>query len=100
MPYKTDKIKLPEAFDRRRKLTSLQRLEIRNKYLTGAYSQRQLASNYGVSRRLIQFIIDPEKEQKNRLVSGKKVYTKEVWAKVKREHRAYKHRILTLEGVV
>ena len=49
MPYKSEKIKLPAEYDRRRKLTDDQRDEIRHKYSTGAYSLNALAMEYGVS---------------------------------------------------
>lgn len=57
--------KLPEGYDRRAKLSDEQRDEIRHKYSTGLYSQRQLAAEYGVSRRLIIFILDPDKRKRN-----------------------------------
>ena len=66
MPYKSEKIKLPKEHDRRIKLTDEQREEIREKYATGLYSQRALAREYGVSRRLISFVLDDEKYQKCR----------------------------------
>ena len=50
--------------DRRRKLTDDQREEIaENK---GNLYQRELAEAYGVSRRTIQFIQQPEKLEENR----------------------------------
>ena len=48
MPYKSEKIKLSKEQDRRIKLTDEQRQEIRDKYATGLYSQRNLASEYNV----------------------------------------------------
>ena len=62
MPYKSEKAgKIKPADDRRRKLTDAQREEVREQHAQGA-SQRQLAAHFGVSRRLISFILDPEKE--------------------------------------
>ena len=63
--YKSEKIKLNPNQDRRIKLNDKQREEIREKYTTGMYSQRNLAEEYGVSRRLITFILDPDKAKKN-----------------------------------
>lgn len=67
MPYKfeTDKLKIPKTLDRRIKLTDGQKNIIRELYKTGEYSQRKLANEFGVSRRLIQFIIDPKKQKEN-----------------------------------
>lgn len=99
MPYKSEKIKLSETQDRRRKLTDKQREEIRNKYATGLYSQRTLAKEYNVSRRLITFILDDEKQKRNaellkeRKLDGRYKPTKEEWAKTVREHRRYKQEL-------
>ncbi len=67
MPFKSEKIPLKETQKRSAKLTSDQKSEIVKKYETGKYSQRSLACEYGVSRRLIQFIIDPDKHKENLL---------------------------------
>lgn len=64
MPFKSEKIKLPKELDRRRKLSDEQREEIKEKYATGLYSQRALAREYNVSRRLISFVIDEEKAKR------------------------------------
>ena len=53
--------KLPPELDKRRVLSEEHKEKISSLYKTGTFSQRQLAQEYGVSRRLIQFIIDPEK---------------------------------------
>ena len=89
--------------DRRIKLTDGQREEIRNKYATGFYSQRTLATEYHVSRRLITFILDEEKAKKaaeqlkERRSDGRYKPTKEEWAATIREHRQYKQK-LYVEG--
>ena len=99
MPYKSEKIKLPKEHDRRIKLTDEQREEIREKYSTGLYSQRALAREYGVSRRLISFVLDDEKYQKcreqfkERRADGRYKPTKEEWAKTQKEHRQYKQKL-------
>lgn len=99
MPYKSEKIKLNETQDRRKKLTDKQREEIRDKYATGLYSQRTLAKEYNVSRRLITFILDDEKQKRNaellkeRKLDGRYKPTKEEWAKTVREHRRYKQEL-------
>ena len=43
MPFKSEKIKLPQEYDRRRKLTDEQKDEIKHKYSTGLYSLNNLA---------------------------------------------------------
>ena len=98
MPYKydTDKLKIEEKDDRRCKLTKEQREEIKKVY--GTISQRKLAEAYGVSRRLIQFIGDPEKHQKNleaRELRGgsKQYYNKATWNDTMRDHREHKYNL-------
>lgn len=99
MPFKSEKIKLPKKYDRRIRLSDEQREEIRDKYASGLYSQRSLASEYQVSRRLISFILDPEKyskcrEQfKERRKDGRYKPDKESWNKAMKEHRAYKQEL-------
>ena len=101
MPYKSEKIKLSKSQDRRIKLTDEQREEIREKYSTGLYSQRALAKEYGVSRRLITFVIDDTKYQKckeqfkGRKADGRYKPDREEWAKTMREHRHYKQKLYT-----
>jgi len=97
--YKSEKIKLNPNQDRRIKLNDKQREEIREKYTTGMYSQRNLAEEYGVSRRLITFILDPDKAKKNaeqlkqRRADGRYKPSKEKWAAIMREHRQYKQEL-------
>ncbi len=101
--YKSEKLKLSPNHDRRIKLNDKQREEIREKYTTGMYSQRNLAEEYGVSRRLITFILDPDKAKKNaeqlkqRSSDGRYKPNKEKWAAIMREHRQYKQ-TLYLKG--
>jgi DNA-binding XRE family transcriptional regulator len=66
MPYKyeTDKLRIPRHLDARVKLSLEDREEIKELYNTGEISQRALARKYDVSRRLISFILFPEKEAK------------------------------------
>jgi hypothetical protein len=64
MPHKFDNIPInnPEH-DKRVKLTDDDREGIREDYSTGMFSQRDLAAKYGVSKRLIQFVLNPEKAE-------------------------------------
>ncbi len=65
MTSKADKLRINHPkLDKRVKLTDEQRKEIKENKL--GLSQRKLAQDYGVSRRLIQFILDPEKLEENK----------------------------------
>ena len=100
MPYKSEKIKIEGTkLDRRRKLTEDQKQYIRWLRQEEGLSQRQLAAMFGVSRRLITFVLDSDKELKNKALQkqhrqeGRYKYTKEQWAETMREHRHYKHQL-------
>ena len=94
MPYKSEKIKLDPSQDRRRKLTEEQKEEIRRIYKTGVCGTRPLAKQFGVSRSLIQVIVNPHiaERHKNRAKEHWRDYKKpkEEWAATIREHRQYK----------
>lgn len=91
MPYLSQKIRIQGTkYDRRSKLTPDQKLEIKRKS-AGGYSQRQLAREYNVSRRLIQFIICPEKLAINRMNhDSSKYYNKDKQREYIKNHRRYK----------
>ncbi|MEY5042427.1 MAG: hypothetical protein RLZZ414_1991 [Bacteroidota bacterium] len=103
MPYTSEKIKIEGTqFDRRRKLSEEDKKDISENVL--GLSQRQLAIKYSVSRRTIQFIIDPNKLEENlkrRAERGgsKKYYKPDEWAETMREHRKYKQN-LKLQGKI
>lgn len=106
MPYKSEKIKIAGSqFDRRRKLTEDQKEYIRWLREEEQLSQRTLAAMFGVSRRLITFILSPEKEKRNKenakklKSTGRYKPTKEQWAETMRNHRHYKQRLYT-EGKI
>ena len=64
MPYKSSGIIISGTqYDRRQKLTPFQKAEIFHRYMTEAVSQRQLAREYGVSRRLINLHCEPRKRR-------------------------------------
>lgn len=94
MPYKSETIKLAPTQDRRRKLTDDQKEEIKRIYKSGVCGTRPLAKQFGVSRSLIQIIVNPEiaKAKKQRIKEHWRDYrpTKEEWAATMREHRHYK----------
>lgn len=99
MPYKTQKIPFNDPFlDKRSKLIPCQK-EMIVKLSKEGWSQRKLAERFNVSRRLIQFIIDPKKLEEcyqKRVERGgsKKYYIKEKHTEAIRNHRRYKHKSL------
>ena len=97
MPYVSEKLKLSETQDRRRRLTSEQQEEIRNLYETGLYSWKQLAEMYKCSKSRIGQIVNPERDAKckARIREHWKDYQKkgEEWNATIREHRRYKQQL-------
>lgn len=97
MPYKSEKIKLSETQDRRRKLTDEQKEEIKRIYKSGVCGTRPLAKQFGVSKSTIQTIVNPERAEriKQRNKERWRDYrpSKEEWAKTIREHRHYKQEL-------
>ena len=100
MPYKSGKIIIRGTrYDRRRKLTPGQRAEIFHHYHTENVSQRQLACEYGISRRLVTFIVNPESEERNRQLlnerKAKGLYKpdRKKHTETIREHRRYKQKL-------
>ena len=97
MPYKSEKIKLNELQDRRKKLTDEQRKEIRKLYGTGRYSLNGLASQFNVSKKTVLLIVN-DKSAENAKQYSKEHWkewqqTGEEWNKVVKEHRRYKQRL-------
>ena len=97
MPFKSEKIKLPQEYDRRRKLTDEQKDEIKHKYSTGLYSLNNLATEYKVSKKTILLIVNPKSKRKNdeRIKDHWKDYqpTTEERNKIMNEHRQYKQKL-------
>ena len=97
MPYKSESIKLPQEYDRRRKLMDEQKEIIKHKYSTGLYSLNNLAKEYKVSKKTILLIVNPESKRKNdeRLKEHWRDYqlTKEERNKIANEHRRYKQKL-------
>ncbi len=84
MPYKSEKIKLQELQDRRRRLTSEQRAEIEELYGTGLYSLNDLAKRFNVSKKTVLLIVN--KESADKAKQYRKEHWKE-WQGTKEEHR-------------
>ena len=98
MPYKFEytKKRIPREFDRRVKLTDLERKKIKELY--GKISQRNLAKMFGVSRRLITYIGCPEKLErakelyKDRRKDGR-YYDRKKHTKAMKKYRKYKNNL-------
>ena len=97
MPYKSEKLKLSETQDRRRKLTDDQKEEIKRIYAEGKCGTRPLAKQFGVSRSTIQVIVNPAIKQRHHDRTAKhwRDYrpSKEEWAETMKEHRHYKQEL-------
>lgn len=99
MPYKTDKMKLDNEFlDRRVKILRCQKLLIPFLYSSGM-SIRSIARRYDVDKRSIQFILFPERHEKNlqdRDLRGgwKQYYNKDYNNEQMKIHRRYKYKRL------
>ena len=78
IPYKSEYThkKIPRRLDKRVKISLEDREEIKRQYKNS--SQRKLPEAWGVSRRLIQFILDPDKKKRDlqlrKLRGGSKSY--------------------------
>ena len=83
MPYKSEKIKLNELQDRRKRLTDKQREEIERLYGTGFYSLNDLAKKYNVSKKSILLIVNKESAEKAK--QYRKDHWRE-WQRVREEH--------------
>jgi hypothetical protein len=105
MPYLSSKIKIEKTeFDRRVKLTEDDKKLIIWLSEEEKLSQRKLAAQFNVSRRLIQFVLDPEKLAKNnekRAERGgsKQYYDKEKHREYMKDHRHHKQD-LKLKGLI
>lgn len=92
MPYKFEysKLKIPKELDKRIKLDDDERKEIKKLY--GKISQRKLAKMFRVSRRLIIFIGDPEKYQRNKEARAERGGSMQYYDKAKHTARIRKFR--------
>lgn len=96
MPYKSEKINIAGTkHDRRIKLTDADRDEI--KELVGM-PIRAIARLYGVDKRLIQFILYPERAEKNKLDRANRggsaaYYNKDKQRMYMKNHRHYKQEL-------
>lgn len=99
MPYLFEGKKIQRKDDKRIKLTLSDKEEIQYRYLKiGGVSQRELAREYGVSRRLIVFCIYPERLKANyatRVRNGgsKAYYNREKHTEAMQRHREHKKQL-------
>lgn len=87
MPYKSEKIKLNEKQDRRKRLTEEQRKEIKELYSTGLYSLSGLAKRFEVSKKTILLIVNSDSAEKA------KQYRKEHWREWQRTGKEHNEAI-------
>lgn len=98
-PYKTESEALGDAFLKRSaKLLPCQK-EMVVWWHNDGLSQRKIAAMFHVSRRLIQFIIDPEKKvedlkRRNERGGSKIYYDRGKHNAAMSDHRKYKHKVL------
>ena len=96
MPYKFENIPINnQKLDRRVKLTDEDKEKIRKEYANGGISINKLAKKYGVSKRLIQFILFPEREKRSRKLFAERqkdgrYYDREKHNESMKRHRDYK----------
>jgi transposase-like protein len=96
---KIDGLHIPKKYDRRVKLSDKDKKQIAEAYATGGTSYNKLASEYGVSKRTIYWVVNPEKQRENyelRKANGgsKQYYSKEKNTQSMRNHREYKKELL------
>lgn len=99
MPRKSDVIAINNPNnDRRFKLTEEDKEDIRKRYAKGDTSYSKLATEYGVSKRLIGLIIKPEKLEimKKQFAERQKdgrYYDKDKHREYMKNHRDYKKKL-------
>lgn len=90
--------KLPREKSKRVKIPLSDHESIRSRVLSKSAGVREIAREYGVDKRLIQFIVYPERKEKNlklRAQRGgwKKYYDKDKNTEYMRKHRIHKHEL-------
>lgn len=92
MPFKHEilKLKIRPEDDKRRKLSASDREYIKDLYESGLVSIHGLARQFKVSKRLIQFILFPERMHK---VDNKKYYDRDKNAEYKRRNRKHRNEL-------
>ena len=99
LPSKIEKIAINNpSNDKRVKLTSEDKESIRREYAVGDTSYNKLALKYGVSKRLIYFVVNPDKqkiakEQFSERQKDGRYYSKEKHRKYMQDHRLHKKQL-------
>jgi len=99
MPYAHRKKKIPRELDRRVKYTEEDKEKVKTMYRFERLSQRAISRDTGISRRMVSFILFPEKYEvarkqfKERRKDGRYFYGKKWWRETMKEHRRYKQGI-------
>jgi hypothetical protein len=98
LPFKNENIKMPPEFDRRRKLTESDKAKIRADFEHGLYGVNEAARVWKVSKRLIQFILYPERLAQNKAARAARGGWRQYYDKSKntadtRNHRRYKQTV-------
>lgn len=93
--FETEKLKIRKEDDKRIKLSDDDKDNLKRLFSTGEYSIHELSNMFGVCRRTIQFILFPERYEKNKelreLRGGSKIYyDKETQKKYMKTHRQHK----------
>ena len=92
--------RLPEGKDRRIKIRKSEYNTIKRKHIKGM-AIRAIAREYGVDKRLIQFILFPERkalniQQRTERGGSKIYYNRDKWRLTMREHRRYKATVFNI----
>jgi len=102
MPYKIEKPyqRLPREKSRRVKISLAEHAAIKFSYHLGGMKIRELARHYGVDKRLIQFILFPERKEKNLADRAARGGSKKYYNRIKnnsavRACRRHRYKILT-----
>lgn len=100
MPYKVQKkgVLLPRDKDRRVKYTEADKQQVRDLHASGM-PQRAIARETGMSRRLVSFVLFPErhevvKRQYSERRKDGRYYDKDTHREATKNHRRYKHKVL------
>ena len=104
MPYKSERIPIAGTeYDRSRKLTDEQKETIRKLRKEDALSFRQLATMFGVSKRLVMYVCDPDKyeiakeQRRQRWKDGRYRQSKAEHAATIRRYRQHKQYVYLLK---
>jgi hypothetical protein len=97
MPYAHIRKRIPRNLDRRVKYTTADKERVVALFKSG-FPQRAIARETGISRRMVSFILFPDRlaRQKELYKERRKdgrYYYKDTWAKTMKEHRHYKESI-------